>query len=378
LVNPLRRRWLHALAAIGAASPVAATPGAAPDDILPADDDRISASRSLRFPRDHGAHLGAAIEWWYATGWIAPKAGELLGWQVTFFRRRTGLAETVPGRFAARQLLLAQVAVSDLAARKHRHSQRVARWAGDLHSRDAHAGLRDAEIRIGTWLIERSVSEGGKSWRAQIRADEIGLQLDLRLNSTQPLLLQGQDGYSRKGPLPDQASHYYSAPQLEVVGPIQLDGRSRNGRGQGWLDHEWSDHLLPEGAVGWDWLGINLSDGSALTVFRLRRSDGSALWAGGSHRAAGATTRVFEAAEVTLKPGKSWTSAATGAVYPVEWTVQTPVGTFGLRALLAEQELAGQIGAVYWEGLSELLDGAGHRIGLGYLEMTGYAGRLVI
>ena len=30
-------------------------------------------------------------------------------------------------------------------------------------------------------------------------------------------------------------------------------------------------------------------------------------------------------------------------------------------------------GTVYWEGLAELLDGRGARVGLGYLEMTGRA-----
>jgi predicted secreted hydrolase len=33
-------------------------------------------------------------------------------------------------------------------------------------------------------------------------------------------------------------------------------------------------------------------------------------------------------------------------------------------------------GSIYWEGLSELLDERGRRVGLGYLEMTGYAGAL--
>ena len=36
----------------------------------------------------------------------------------------------------------------------------------------------------------------------------------------------------------------------------------------------------------------------------------------------------------------------------------------------------GSTGTVYWEGLSELLDAGGRRVGLGYLEMTGYAGAL--
>ena len=53
-------------------------------------------------------------------------------------------------------------------------------------------------------------------------------------------------------------------------------------------------------------------------------------------------------------------------------------GTHRVRALLADQELdsRGSTGAIYWEGLSELLDERGQRVGLGYLEMTGYAARL--
>ena len=57
------------------------------------------------------------------------------------------------------------------------------------------------------------------------------------------------------------------------------------------------------------------------------------------------------------------------------WQVQTPAGRHAVRALLDAQELdsRGSTGAVYWEGLAELLDEAGRRVGLGYLEMTGYA-----
>ena len=62
----------------------------------------------------------------------------------------------------------------------------------------------------------------------------------------------------------------------------------------------------------------------------------------------------------------------------MEWIVESPAGRHTVRALLDAQELDGRAstGTVYWEGLSELLDAGGRRIGLGYLEMTGYAGRL--
>ena len=73
-------------------------------------------------------------------------------------------------------------------------------------------------------------------------------------------------------------------------------------------------------------------------------------------------------------------SAASGASYPVEWTLETPAGRHRISALLDAQELDSRAstGAVYWEGLSDLLDASGARAGRGYLEMTGYAGTLRI
>ncbi|HWH83306.1 MAG TPA: lipocalin family protein, partial [Burkholderiaceae bacterium] len=45
---------------------------------------------------------------------------------------------------------------------------------------------------------------------------------------------------------------------------------------------------------------------------------------------------------------------------------------------LDDQELDSRAStdAIYWEGLSDLLDAGGRRIGSGYLEMTGYAAAL--
>ena len=180
------------------------------------------------------------------------------------------------------------------------------------------------------------------------------------------------------------ASHYVSEPQLAVSGELkQGSAKPRAVQGQAWLDHEWSESLLPDGAVGWDWIGINLADGGALTAFRLRRADGSAVWAGGSHRPRGSKgsgdVRSFGADEVRFEPLAHWSSPATRARYPVRWRVHTPVGEFEVRALLDGQELDSRAstGSVYWEGLAELLDAdGGARRGRGYLEMTGYASPL--
>ncbi len=159
---------------------------------------------------------------------------------------------------------------------------------------------------------------------------------------------------------------------------MTLEGRTLEVRGRAWLDHEWSDSLLAPEAVGWDWIGINLLDGSALTAFRVRRADGSALHAGGSWRPAGGAVRSFSSADVVFTPRRRWTSPHTAASYPVVWTVQTPAGGFSVEAEFDDQELDSRrsTGAVYWEGLSRLRDADGRIVGRGYLEMTGYVERL--
>jgi predicted secreted hydrolase len=354
----------------------------------PRDDDAIRRGHRLSFPRDHGAHPGAHTEWWYVTGHLrpaaaAPQDAPRWGFQLTFFRSRTGLAEGLPGRFAPRQLLFAHAALTDLGApghaASHRHDQRIGRWNGSAATPRAHAGLADTDLALADWTLRRDAASG--VYTARLPADDFAL--DLRLAPTQPLLLQGEQGFSRKGPSEAQASHYLSLPQIAVSGRIarHAPGSAADTAvaGTAWLDHEWSDSLLAPGAEGWDWLGINLFDGSALTAFRLRGAAGSPpVWAGGSYRDAQGRLQDFGPGDVRLEPGRRWTSPATGAVYPVQWTLQTPAGRFTLTALMEGQELDSRAGTgtVYWEGLAALSDATGRRVGLGYLEMTGYAGLL--
>ncbi|WP_119965980.1 lipocalin-like domain-containing protein [Simplicispira lacusdiani] len=330
-------------------------------------------ARRLQFPRDHGSHPEMRTEWWYITG-HAEAGGRPWGFQVTFFRSRVDIAQGLQSAFAAKQLLFAHAAVTDVQGRRLLHDQRIARAGFGV----AQASEQDTRIRLHDWTLERSDAAPGAVSRYSARVEGASFGLDLRFDTTQPVLPQGQEGLSRKGPEAAQASYYYSQPQLAVSGSLAVEGQRMQiatGTGRAWLDHEWSEALMHPEAVGWDWIGMNLADGSALTAFRLRRADGSALWAGGSWRAPGGPVQVFAAQEVAFTPGHVWASPSSGARYPVQWRVQTPAGLFEVRALLDGQELdsSGSTGAIYWEGLSELLDAAGQPVGRGYLEMTGYA-----
>ena len=329
----------------------------------------------IALPRDFGAHPAFRIEWWYATGALdVPGIAEPFGFQITFFRSRTDVPADHPSAFAARQLIFAHAALTDPVARRLRHDQRIAREGFGI----ARASESDTDLKLHDWTLRREPTQTGHDYLAHVDAVAQGFALDLRLSSTQPVLQQGDAGYSRKGPDAAQASYYLSEPQLAVSGTLTLDGRRRATTGRAWLDHEWSEALLHPDAVGWDWIGINLDDGAALTAFQMRRADGSALWAGGSLRTADGTLRVFDANAVRFTPMRHWTSPATQARYPVQWRIDTPAGRFELRPRLDAQELdsRGSTGTVYWEGLSDLFDAGGKRVGRGYLEMTGYASPL--
>lgn len=321
----------------------------------------------LRFPRDHGAHPAFRTEWWYVTGQVRTENARALGFQITFFRSRPGFQEHSLSRFAPKQLLFAHAAIADAAHGRLRHDQRAARAGFGL----AEAAEATTDVRIDDWSL---VLEGDR-YRAHLASHEFGL--DLELAASQPVLLQGKGGVSRKGPTPAHASYYYSRPHLTVTGQVSLSSGRSAVRGEAWLDHEWSSEYLAPAAVGWDWTGLNLADGGALMAFRIRDDRGAPLWAGGSHRAASGAIRVFEPEAVRFEPVRWWTSPRTGARYPVAMKVSVPGLEIELEPLMDDQELDAResVGAVYWEGAVRAARAA-RGLGNGYLELTGYFGKL--
>ena len=320
----------------------------------------------LEFPRDHGSHPDFRTEWWYATGWISTVDGETLGFQVTFFRARPDAVDADnPSAFTPRQIVIAHAALSDRGRGRLWKAQRVARAGFGL----VEAREGDTFVRLDDWRIERR-DDG--VYETRIAAEDFGLEL--RLRPTQPPLPNGRDGYSQKGPQPGSASGYYSLPQLRVVGSIVRQGRREAVTGGAWLDHEWSSAYLDEQAVGWDWIGINLTDGGALMAFRIRGRDGAPRWAGGTLRRPDGTRQTFGPGEIVFTPGRRWHSPRTGIEYPVEFTVNVGALQLSLQPLMDDQEsdTRGSTGAIYWEGAVEAKTADRGMIGLGYLELTGY------
>jgi predicted secreted hydrolase len=338
-----------------------AAPPAASDDtthyaaVLP--------GQPLTFPADHGAHPDYRTEWWYLTGWLDTPDGPQ-GFQITFFRSRPRIDEANPSAFAARQILFAHAALSDPKVGKLLADQRIGRQGFDL----ADAATTDTAIVLDDWRLDRH-ADG--NFVAQVATPDF--KLDLRFAPTQAILLQGEAGYSRKGPLPSEASHYYSVPHLAVSGTLARGERTIDVKGEAWLDREWFSDLIDPKAVGWDWTGLNLDDGSAVMAFQVRDAAGKAVWAGGSVRSAHGEVINLAPADVRFESLRRWHSPRSGADYPVERevTLRLPTGarSFTLKPLLDDQELDSRStgGPIYWEGAVRTEGGRG------YLELVGYA-----
>ncbi|MPZ42228.1 MAG: carotenoid 1,2-hydratase [Betaproteobacteria bacterium] len=325
----------------------------------------VVPGRVLRFPEDEGSHPGFRTEWWYVTGWL-DGAGEPLGFQVTFFRARPHPASGNPSRFDPRDILILHAAVSERAHGRLRHVQRGARAGFGL----AEAATGRTAVHIDDWYLRTNAA----GYATRIDAGDF--TLDLQLDPTQPPLLQGDGGYSRKGPRPESASYYYSLPHLRVGGQVRIEGRTRDVLGSAWFDHEWSSEYMAPQAVGWDWTGINLDDGSALMAFRMRTRDGRTFWAAATLKRA-QQRRTFAPDEVVWSPKRTWRSPRTGATYPVAMELRVGDLRVELVPMMDDQENDARIttGAVYWEGAVTALV-HGQPAGRGYMELTGYAGKL--
>ena len=328
---------------------------------------RVKLGRALAFPRDHGSHPDYRTEWWYVTGWVADGAGRDYGVQVTFFRHRPRIAEQNPSAFAPKQLLFAHAALADSTLGRLRHDQRAARAGFGL----ADAATATTDVVIGDW----SLALAGEGYRARIVARDFAL--DLRFASRQPPLLNGEEGVSRKGPAAEQASYYYSRPQLAVTGSIAADGKETAVSGVAWLDHEWSSEYIAAAASGWDWTGINFADGGALMAFRMRDRAGGVFWAGGTRRDASGRVQTFGPGDVRFTSNRTWRSPRTGFDYPVAMTVSVGGIDYVLSPLIDDQELDSRAstGTVYWEGAVRAA-GSDGSAGRGYLELTGYGAPL--
>ena len=349
----------------GAGSPVAA--------VLAADAAsgyaRATTPGALSFPRDHGPHPDFRTEWWYFTGNLADANGRAFGFQLTLFRFALSPEQRRrESRFATRQAWMGHFAITDVEAGRFHAFERFARGAAGL----AGATARPFKVWLEDWRVESVSPASGQPLPMRVVAAAQGVALDLVLAPGHPMVLQGEQGLSRKSAAPGNASYYYSYTRLPARGALRTPAGRFEVTGQAWMDREWSTSALAPDQAGWDWFALQLDDGSDLMFYRLRDSNGAMHpFSAGVVVDAGGLRRSLGPDDVRVEPLETWSSPA-GSRYPVAWRVQ--VGALRLRvtARLLDQEHRGSFR--YWEGAVAATGRgpAGAVAGSGYLEMTGY------
>lgn len=375
----LARAVLRGLALAAFLHPLAAQefrpPATTPDGFLVP-----QPGRRFELPRDHGAHPGFKVEWWYVTGHLRAGDGREFGFQLTFFRNggpTPAVSAPANPRFAHAPIHLAHCAVLDVKEGRFIHQSRLNREGWSARASDS-----TLDVRNGNWSL--AFAPGSTSRLRLVGTVNAEATLELDLTPAKPLVSFGKEGVSRKGADPTAASHYLTFTRLEATGTVRFGDAALPVTGLAWMDHEFSSSQLEDGQAGWDWACLQLDDGTEAMAYRMRREDGSTdpfstfAWIGPDARPRHTGPDRFR-----WEPTATWTSPVTGAKYPTRVRIVAP-GPDGngervlqLEPLHDAQEILDALGGVaYWEGACRVRDASGKPIGKAYLELTGYVGKL--
>ena len=340
-------------------------PGAYPLALLP---------REFSFPEDHGPHPEYRNEWWYVTGNLDSSQGRRFGFELTIFRfalappeedKEGPRAPAWTSAWATNQVYIGHFAVTDVAAERFHVAERYARGALGL------AGATVLPFRA--WVEDWRLEDTGDGFR--LSAVDQDVELSLSLKALKGPVLNGRDGLSQKSQASGNASYYYSVPRLQTLGSLSIAGDRHDVSGLAWLDREWGSSALSREQAGWDWFALQLSDGSDLMYYKLRKTDGTDdPHSAGTFIPAEGDSEYLSRDDVTIETRKFWDSPQGGR-YPMGWTISIPRLDLVLQVdpVLDAQELHTTVR--YWEGA---VDVAGTRSGRavggrGYVELTGYA-----
>ncbi len=322
--------------------------------------------RTWRFPEDHGAHSEFKNEWWYFTGHLEGE-NRTYGFELTFFRfsndqwpdNRNYDSEWFP-----EQIYLTHFTITDEYRHEFHKFEELNRGNMGL------SGASSDTLHVWNGLYSASMSDGN----IKISAKNPDVELSLYLEPKTGVILNGENGYSKKGPGKGEASYYYSMPGLMGRGSLRI-GKDETEiiSASAWMDREFFS--IPESENrGWDWFAIQFENRSTLMIYTLRKENGEkSPYSSGTYVDPEGNKRILKADDFILTPVTFWRSSATETNYPVGWKVEVP--DLGIRirvkATLNDQELVLEkfLKMNYWEGRAEV---TGSHRGNAYVELVGY------
>ena len=331
---------------------------------------QVIGHREFTFPDDHGPHPDYGVEWWYFTGNLSTEDKRHFGYQLTLFRVGLGQGEVKrESLWSTSQLYMGNLALSDVQNTKFYAFERVSREALDFSG----AVVTD-EGKFRIWIDDWIIDGGGSDQpTVRILAKEGLLKIDLTLQSTKPVILNGQLGLSRKNQELGGASYYYSCTRMATEGFITLGKENMQVAGLSWMDREWSTSALSEKQIGWDWFGLQLSDGRDLMLYQFLTEEGKVdSNSSGTIIEQDGTYHFLNFDDFAITNLDHWISRISGTQYPSTWQIEIPDHGLDItiKPYFEDQEFNGIIR--YWEGAVSLVGSSDSRFvtGSGYVEMT--------
>ena len=399
----------------------------------------------ITFPKDHYSHDSFDIEWWYLTANLQDGEGNAYGLQWTLFRFRnpnvdTGEQKTIKdsidgnalnpenkskatkSNWSNEHLYMAHASVH--SASKHWFSEKFARgnvgnagvdqtpfklFIDDWQWTSPTAGLLPAKLTFNAKLISNSAEISETSY----------LKVQLNLSNTGPYVLQGQRGYSIKSANGEHASHYYSAPFINIDGTFtmsealtppdlnpnrnlnELDRQINNSaenvitkniaatnvittkqleksmssitsakqiavKGNAWFDQEWTSQLFDQATLGWDWLSLHLDNGDKIMAFRMRLQGPPDYITGTYIHSDGSTTTLMPS-DIELNAIEL--TAVGNKKLPLYWQLKIESKGLEVSIKATKNDQWNPASIAYYEGTVAV---SGTHKGKGFLELTGY------
>jgi predicted secreted hydrolase len=306
----------------------------------------------VSLPDDEGAHL-TPIEWWYFNGLLTDDTGADYSFHYVTFQ------SILPNGFTPRLLQLS--------------------WADhgkEVYLTDERPELPLLKATKGSFAFqvsEWSMAGDGTSYSMAFNTGQYSLRL--QSVSNKPATLHQGKGLVDLGRAGE--SYYYSRTRLATTGTLTISEEQRQVTGIAWMDHQWGD--FSTAPVGWDWMSLQLDDGSDLMISMVWDStDHQPINSYGTYVPPNGQPRNVSGEDISLTATGSWTSTVTGTTFPVGWKLE--VGSLDISLtvtpVLLDSEFQGSkfVPPAYWEGAVKVngtQNGQSVR-GNGFAELVGY------
>ena len=337
----------------------------------------IPPAHALRFPVDHGQHWNVPVEWHFLTLSLNLESGGRISAVIIIFRKAIAMAVCAPKRTTDLdwQIFSTSFGVTvQMPGKKPIHySFPVVTRAG------VEGGVKYSNnpfhLKVGKYSINGSADMFPLCLHAEGTGDSSAgrpaIEIDVDCSDTNPLFLQGSNGYVGTADATSPSYYYYSWPNQSTTGTVTIDGKSYNVKsGLTWMDHQWGGYPVPSapespGWSGWGWFQFQFDGNRALTLACPQTGGTVPAGAWGFGNYIDGDTSIFVTTSLTVS--RYTKSTETDAKYPSEWQFSVTSEESGVVKLDVTATTVLEQQALWQGGLTEYAEAASTAKARGYV-----------